>query len=223
MIKPSSSVLIALLLCVSTLTYAGSCSREDIVFYLKQGFTHDQVTKICHTPNNRNPGKKDSSALYPKTSFNQAKSTPQSTPQSASRTIAANTDNIIFLKSSINSDELELTDSQIVLTNRNDCIKYGIEDGAGFKDKVCVQTRTTIRLPGLRVLKANKNLPFIGKPELIIAGDIQRQILNPETLSAKQRKELAQDFSSRPSSLELALRSGVDPKQVQRKLMSLIQ
>lgn len=222
MIKPISSALIALCY-VSSLAYAGNCSRGDVVFYLKQGFTHDQVAKICYQGNVRNNVDKqaDSSSAManPGTPLTHSKSLSQA----ASTVVSAKTDNLIFLKSSINSDELELTDTKIVLTNHNDCIKYGIEDGAGFRDKVCVQTQTTIRLPGLKILKAKNNLPFIGKPELIIAGDIQRQILNPESLSTKQHRELAKDFKTRPASLELALRSGINPKQVQRKLMSLIQ
>lgn len=208
--KSVQLVLLTTLISAPLLSFAANCNREDIIFYLKQGFSHDQVTKICYTPQGKplqvdHTGKTQQSGT----------STTANRPQQSS-------DTMIFFKSSIDSDELEITRSEMVLTKHHQCIKYGIEDGAGFRDKACVQLQTTIQLPGLKVLKAKKAIPLIGKPELVIEGNIKHQIMNLSVLSAKQRKELLEDFDLNPARFELDLRGGVNPKIVENKLVALI-
>ena len=201
--------VIAFLVGFSAISYA-ECSKEDVIFYLQEGFSHEQVVGLCAT------SKKSTSTPYD--SLTTKKFVPKT---GMKKSIPAGIDNIIYLKSTIQADELQLTSTQLNFTENSHCIQYGLEDGTGFKDEVCVMTKTVIDLAGLKIIKAKKGLPLFGGSELIISGKIQRQVLNPDILNTKQRLGIKDSYQLNPLKLHIPMRSGIDPVQLAAKLKSI--
>lgn len=238
MLKKFHSGLLARFLLIAfslpSLSYAVTCSKEDIVFYLKQGFTHDQVIQLCAATNSSNKKENHTGGLYDSivrkenktaTTALTSSSTPQSNTKNTTSKQAGHPDvqTLVLFRSGIQADDVQLTDTQLIYTRNKDCIDYGYDNSTGFMDQACVKTRTSIDLQGLRIVSAKKGLPFLGGSELIVAGNIHRRILNPEVMNARQRNGIRDSYDLDPKELEIPLRSGIDPRQLAERLKQLKQ
>lgn len=211
---------------------SANCSREDVSFYLDKGFSHEQVVKICgaqsasgKTSTPAAPARVNNGNLYEQIgASNQpsVKSAHIATLSTSSQPApsSADVETKVFLNSVMKA-EVVITPTHIILSKDNDCIPYGTEDAVGFINEACVQTRTQISRAGLKVVLARKPIPILGKPEFVVSGKIQRQILNPEVLNQKQQSGLASDYPLTPSQVDIPVRRDVDIKKLERTIERL--
>lgn len=189
----SFPLLIGLILSSSS-ALANNCSRDDVDHYLKSGFTHTQVVQLC-----------GSAKPAPKTVA------PQST--------AASSDETIFFKSSIEAPSVELGTDQLVYT-RKECMKFGLPDMMGEKEELCRDVRTTINYQGLTVKAAHQGIPLIQDRELILAGNFTRELMEPENIPGRFKKDFFKDFVSTPETINMPVRKGFNPEEVGQRLLA---
>ncbi len=221
---PSRSILsraaLFALFAASGHAMANTCSKEDIQFYLQSGFSHEQVVRLC---TNAPPVMQQAPAPAAPSSVAPVPATPAAVtavPQTATDRVSR--DDLVYFKTAIESDQVDLTRDTLSY-KLGGCIKYGEVDDFGFKEKACVDTLTTIQLKGLQVLSAKKGIWLVQEQELIVAGDIRREVLNIDRLTPRKRKELMAHYSLQPAQLDIPVRSGIDPRDVAARLRLLTQ
>lgn len=234
----STTVLLSSLLAGST-AWANACSKADIDFYLQRGFSHEQVVRLCgnapvmmqpSAPTQISPTPKTPQQATPAPASTQAKPGPAvttntppvettmpaiATPKPAGNSVSQG--DLVYFKTAIKSDQVDLTPDALSYLLAG-CIKYGEPDFNGFKEEACVNTRTTIKRKGLQVIKAQKGILLIRDHKLIVAGDIRREVLNADKLSAKKRKAFLAEYELNPDQLNIPVRSGINPRDVAARL-----
>lgn len=222
----STAILLSSLLTTST-AWANVCSKADIDFYLQRGFSHEQVVRLCNNADVM--GQKTPATISPVPAQTMPVVTPAIPPTD---TTIPTTDTVkpagnkvsqsdlIYFKTAIESDQVELTPGTLSYM-RSGCIKYGEEDFIGFKEDACVKTRTTIDRSGLKVIKAQSGIMLVRDAELIVTGNIKREILDADKLKAKKRKGLLAEYSLNPTQINIPLRSGIKPNEVAARLQAL--
>lgn len=234
----STTILLSALLTGST-AWANACSKADIDFYLQRGFSHEQVVRLCSNapvmmqnsaPSPGSSVPKNTQQATPAPASTQAKPAPAvttiappvettapaiTTPKPAGNVVSRG--DLIYFKTAIKSDQVDLTPDTLSYL-LGGCIKYGEADFNGFKEEACVNTRTTIQRKGLQVIKAQKGILLIRDQKLIVAGDIQREVLNIDKLKAKKREAFLAEYDLNPEQLNIPVRSGIDPRDVAARL-----
>ncbi len=179
------------------------CSRDGVIYYLKQGVSADQVNKLCGSISGKN-------------SSTQAIATM---PSEESTTSVRDND-FLFFNSMIVADEVKLTKKELVLVKR-DCIKYGEEVEEDVPEYACGVFKTSVQLTGLEVVSTTQGIPLIRDTELIVKGDIHRQVLNFDTLDRHTKKALHELFVANPETIDIPLRKDADPEEVGRRLKAV--
>lgn len=216
----SITSLIALLITSDLL--ANSCNKADIDYYLQRGFTHPQVVQLCSTSpasvtsvQQRQP---PATVTTPAPSHGVTKNieTP-SNPQNP----GINNAEQLYFTTVLNATSANIDHSALSYTSK-ECVEYGEENLTGIKDKVCANTKITIQLSDLEIIRANKGIFLIREQELLVKGNIQREYLNINSLSAGKQAELRLHLPTNPSQLNLPVSKGIDPKQVAARLNKFI-
>jgi hypothetical protein len=226
----SARTLGFLLLIPLPLAPVHACERADVDYYLQRGFTHEQVVQLCREPSDQAGPVGSNSAAVPektKTPLSQPSSAGEKPMQQSIRpgSAAGSSGGValeeqIYFKTVIEADSVDLSADALAYTRRG-CIKYGEEDLNGFKEKACVTVRTTLDLDTLRVIRAQKGIPLIAERELIVEGDIQREVLDLQQLKPRVQNEFLSVYSLNPPQLNLPTRSGIDPRDVAARLRAL--
>jgi hypothetical protein len=186
-------------------SFAGSCSKSDIDHYLKSGFKHDQIVKLCAT-----------SVAQPTT--NTVYRPPSATGVAAPVASASTQDvNQIYFETVIEADPVTLSADSLVF-ERKECVTYGLLDMTQTRDKACARTRTTIGLKGLQIIRAQKEIILIKKQELIVKGAITREFIDLGKNNKYQIAEIRKQLSTQPTKLNIPTKKGIDPKQIATKL-----
>jgi hypothetical protein len=178
----------------SSLAFANTCSRDDIDHYLKSGFTHTQVVQLCGTPR---PAQKPT--------------IPQTTSTSSDETI--------FFKSAIEAPSVELGSDQLVYT-RKECMKFGLPDMMGEKEELCRNVKTSINYQGLTIEAAHEGIPLIQDRELILAGSFTRELMEPDNIPERFKKDFFKDFVTTPKTVNVPVRKGFNPEEVGQRLIA---
>ncbi|MCP4076985.1 MAG: hypothetical protein GY744_12485 [Gammaproteobacteria bacterium] len=207
------SILTVLLLLASTQLWAEiDCSKEAIGFYLDRGFTTDQVTQMCQCSGSSTSVNKSTTPTAIAASVPVVTSVPGTANQNLQ-----NTDELHLFSASIVADTLSINSDTLTYVN-DGCMRYGEEDITGFRPKVCGVFKTTIKRVGLKVLSAKNGLSIIRDAEFIVQGDIQREVLNINELSDRNRKKLKKVFVASPEIFEIQTRKGADVKKAAEQL-----
>ena len=207
---PSLSV-IAISLVISTQTLAATdCSKDAIGFYLDKGFSPEQISRMCqYSPAVENAV---STQMQPSVNNEQATITKQNIP------VLATDGDFLFFNKTILSNSLTVTPDTLTYV-RDECVRYGEEDEfTSFRPKVCGMIKTTINRVGLKVLRAVKGLSIIRDAELLVQGDIRRQVLNVESLNSKDRKVFEKVLDKTPDTFNIETREDADPEEVAKRL-----
>jgi len=189
---------------------AGSCSKNDIDHYLKSGFSHDQVVKLCATA----VAKPVANAPYqaPVTA-KPAAAQPYNTPA-----LAASQDaNQLYFETVINANPVTLSGGSLIF-ERKECAIYGEIDMTQTRDKACVNTRTTIQLKDLQIIRAQKAILMVRKQELVVKGTITREYLDLAKHNPYKIAAIHKQLPTHPEELNIPIKNGIDPTRVVVKL-----
>lgn len=181
------------------------CGREAIAFYLDKGFTPEQISRMCQAS-------VDSSDTGDPTS-GQFTSVVSGTPVDVNLD-----DEAIFFNKTILSDTLTVTPETLTYV-REECIKYGEEDvNTTFRPKVCGVLKTTINRVGLVVLRAVKGLSIFRDAELLVKGEIRREVMNLDALDSDDRNAFSKVLDPAPQTFDIQVRDGADPTEIAARL-----
>lgn len=190
------------------------CSKEAIAYYLEKGFTPDQVSRMCAVPGHRDT---TDSTIQQSTSVDgQAAATSANDLQNS-----PDNDELLFFNKTILSDSLTVTPETLTYI-RDECVNYGEEenmsDSFSFQAKVCGVLKTTINRVGLEVLRAVKGIPLIRDTELLVKGEIQREVINFNSLNSDDQKTFEKVLDPTPETFDIQIRDDADPKEIAARL-----
>ena len=194
--------------------FANSCSKTDINDYLKSGFSHEQVIKLCTS---------DKPTQAAQSTYN---SIPKPVTDSVPVTTHENTDSTkpshrnedqIYLETVIEGNPVTLS-AQSLSFKRKECAVYGDANVTGFRDKACLNTLTTISFNGLQIIRATKGTFLIREQELIVKGHITREYLSLEGLNKYKVAAVKEQLPTSPSQINIPVKKGIDPKVVAVKI-----
>ncbi len=194
---------LGLLFFIASIT-ANACSKNEVDHYLKSGFTHAQVVKLCAGKSNNN-----ATIAAPAKDIRPL----------ATSAYASNTNDQIFFKSAIEAHKTEMSANKLVYFN-NECMDFGLEDMTGEKERLCRDVKTTIHYTGLSLIQTQKEIPLIQKSHLIMKGNIKRELLQPDSIPNRHKKAFFEDFATAPENIDIPFRKGFDPKQIANRLMT---
>lgn len=203
------SVVAISLLSSTQLLAETDCSKEAIGFYLEKGFTTEQISRMCQYSAAETSGT-TTNQVQPATVDRQVQETGQA---------ASDNEELIFFNRTIISDSLSVS-PEVLSYVRDECIRYGEEDDfTNFRPKVCGVIKTTIQRVGLKVLRAVKGIPIIRDAELLVQGEIQREVLNLDSLAQKDRNTFEKVMQKNPETFDIQTRNDADPEEVARRLV----
>ncbi|MCK5725731.1 MAG: hypothetical protein KAH22_02755 [Thiotrichaceae bacterium] len=201
MLTPFLKTTIALtLLSMATLNAYAACSTQQVDHYLKKGFSHEQIVQLCGTQAQASTGSLSVSRPTASTPSNRVHSNKQT-----------------YFNTVIEGRAIHYTGQQLIF-ERKECVDYGEVNMTGFKEKACVNTRTTVNLANLQVLKANKGLFLVREQQLLVKGTITREYLDIHQLDKYKAATVRKLLSNHPATLNIPVKSGIDPKVVAIKL-----
>lgn len=188
------------------------CSKEAIGFYLEKGFTPEQLSRMCQL---------SASDATSDTATSQSTVPADGLAPDASgngQQLPSQNEDLVFFIKTILSDKLTVTPETLTYT-RDECIKYGEEDiYTNWRPKVCGVLKTTINRVGLVVLSAVKGIPIIRDPELLVKGEIHREVINLDDLDSKDRETFDKILDPTPETFDIKFREDADPKKIADRL-----
>ncbi len=185
---------------------AGSCSKNDIDHYLKSGFNHDQIVKLCST-----------AAVKPAPVAYQAPVAAVAPTYKTPAPVASQDANQLYFETVINANPVTLSGNSLIF-ERKECATYGDIDMTQTRDKACVNTRTTIQLKGLQIIRAQKAILMVRKQELVVKGHITREYLDLAKHNKYKVAAIQKQLPAQPEELNIPVKKGIDPTRVVIKL-----
>ncbi len=205
------SRLLLLIMSTSTLlisgpSFANSCSRADVDFYLQRGFTTDQVTRLC-----------SSTAVAPQAQYpNQgyAPANPQSLKMRDDQT---------FLSTALDARNVKLT---------KDGLSYSAEECDVYEhhpirremdEEVCVKSNVNIKFAGLKIVDSQKGFLMLRDSNLVVQGDISREYTNFDRIRRQDRYLVKKLMPNKPKTLKIKARRGMDPGIIAERIRPYIR
>lgn len=177
--------------------YAADCSREDIAYYLREGFTPEQITQLCGTEGaGQGTG-------------NEAGQRPDDYQSLGSEQGDADTP-ATYLALAIDSNIVFVDDDKISF-RRTACAERG-------RTRVCPDTTLEINFRGLQITGGRES---DGQGILEVQGNIQRTINNYDAFSPGQQRVVDRLYTERRAAIPI--RESVEFEQAQRALRLLIE
>ena len=208
MIKLLSFPVVSISLFFSAQLWAATdCSREAISYYLEKGFTVEQVSRMCQA-----------SSVDVPAAASETLQVEQAAAKEVNPADSIDNDEQIFFNKTIISDSLSVTPQTLTYV-RDQCIKYGEEDTiTGFRSKVCGVIKTSINRVGLKVLRVVNGASIFRDAELLVEGQIQREVVNLDSLSSADRKTFEKILEPSPTTFNIETREDSDPQKVAVRL-----
>lgn len=232
----------------SAKSYA-ACPREDVTYYLKEGFNHEQIVKLCSIQNSTHQQQSTLPTQEPqKKNLSSQKELPShthSTPPQHTHTAPANyahdapahhthktpayrhealgiygNPDAVFLATAVEAYDVEVTDSAIIFT-RKDCFNYGQEDWNEFQDRACPNVKYTITRGGLKIVERDNGIFGLGSTALYISGNIKAEILDIDQFNTKHREAIRATIQNNTKKLKIDVRSGMPQSKVEAILLKL--
>ena len=188
---------LASLLAISSVHAA--CPRADVEFYLSKGFTPEQIVELC-----RGQSVTDMSAT----------TSPTSKPV-APAPVKKMSPTLHVLKSSIEAEDIEISDTALSFTNKT-CVVTGY-DYEGYPDQACPMVRYSVLFAGLKIQGIERPDLFMPR-EILISGKVDRKILTP--YSSEKRAKVSRLLQQ--TTAGIPINNEAEAEQVLEKLRSLI-
>lgn len=193
---------------------ANSCSKTDITFYLQKGFSHDQVMRLCAT-----------TSATVQASTAQAQKAPlamgSSYTTNAPRQNNSTRESQIYLEAAFKTNDVRLSPPLLTYTSK-ECVEHGPENNSDLNTESCIDSRVTVNLNGLKIIKASKGIFLIKNTELVVEGNIKREYININSVRRQDREVIKTMLPTNPKQINLPIKSGIDPHQVAKKLKPFI-
>ena len=187
-----------------------ACSRDDVEFYLNQGFSTNQITELCR-----------SSQKTAAPAEAEPPAQPQESVQQGSARVVG--DDELFLKTAIKADDVYLSNDALHYTWKKMCFEYDEEDLYGFAPKVCPDVKFVVALKGLEVLDSGPRYGFYGPKEVKVRSEISREIIgNLEDQKPEDRERILAVFE-KGNETALQIRSDISLERVKQVLQKLAQ
>jgi hypothetical protein len=219
------TVLLIFATLVSVEAFA-ACPREDVSFYLQQGFTHEQIIKLCSEPSPLEQKTTIPTNTPPAQKTLSPHSQQRTKPLVASPAIQHETSGIygnsdaIFLATAIEAYDVEVTENTIMFT-RKECFTYGQEDWNEFKNSACPTVKYTIVRGELKILERDNGFFGLGATALYISGNIKADILDLGKFKQSHQEEINQTIQQNTEKLKIDVRSGMPQNKVEAILLKL--
>ncbi len=185
-----------------------ACTRSDVDYYLEKGFTREQVVAICtgrSLPGDRVEPIPNHAPLAPTLS-----EPPVQKPAE---------DLEDFLRSAIDGYDVQLTDEALHYT-RKTCIEYGPYNQFGIKTEACPDVRYSIAREGMEVRKIKQAMLIFGNYEVIVAGRIDRRILDLNRYKPALRPAI-QAHLERGNETLIPIRDGIPRERLEAVLREI--
>jgi hypothetical protein len=204
-------------LCVAMLVQCQSaqaapvCTRDDVDFYLRKGFTTVQATAICSGA----PAEMPAAPVY----------TPQaapavSPPPARTAAVQQQENDESFLNNAIDGYDVSLEDGKLFFT-RKQCLDYGDQDPGGYKNRACPLVRYDISLKGLKVISTRRKFLVYGQNKIIVQGQVVREVIgNLDTVDETKRALIIKAIEQNPQA-DIPVRSGISLDRVTATLRKL--
>lgn len=201
-------LLTSILMASTSIQAAVDCSKEGIAYYFKQGISADQINQLCDSASGQSEPEKKAHQLI------------ATNPKSVVNHSSEQQNDLLFFTSMIVADKVEIKDDHLIYVKK-DCIKYGEEVEEDVPEYACGIFQTSVQLAGLEMVSATQGIPLLRDTELIIKGNIYRQILNLDSLDRGTKKAFDELFDDNPKTIDIPLRKDADPMYVAQRLKRL--
>lgn len=202
-----------------------TCPRDDVTYYLKEGFNHEQIVKLCSKQKGTPQQQLDSSTseLTKKTVLlsNEQKQNVNIAPIQQHK-VPAIDDNqdAIFLATAVEAYDVEVTDEAIIF-KRKDCFNYGQEDWNEFQDRACPKVKYSISRKGLKIVDRDNGFFGMGSTALYVSGNIEAEILDLDEFQPKHQDVIKATIQKNTEKLKINIRSGMPQNKVEATLLKL--
>ena len=185
-----------------------ACTRSDVDYYLEKGFTREQVVAIC------------TGRSLPKGGVepipNRAPLAPTLSEPPAQKPAEDLED---FLRSAIDGYDVQLTDEALHYT-RKTCIEYGPYNQFGIKTEACPDVRYSIAREGMEVRKIKQAMLIFGNYEVIVAGRIDRRILDLNSYKPALRPAIQANLEGGDEAV-IPIRDGIPRERLEAVLREI--
>jgi hypothetical protein len=194
-----ASAAIALLFLTASNAHA-ACSRDDISFYLSEGFTQEQITAICtvatepaapSTPATPEPA----APSTPATPEPAAPSTP-ATPEPAEG--GSNKDTERYLREAIKGHDIHVEEGFLHYTARV-CIPYGQfnDNKEPWAKETCELVRHKVTLRGMRAKRELFSTSLFQPRQIYLEGQIERELVSDlDNFSSTSRRQIIRNLQT---------------------------
>ncbi|MEE9325927.1 MAG: hypothetical protein V3U71_01435 [Cocleimonas sp.] len=193
---------------------ANSCSKADITFYLQKGFSHDQVMKLCGTTTTAAQASSVQTQRVPQAPNTNYTSITQRQSNSTRETQ-------VYLEAAFKANDVMLTPPLLTYTSK-ECVEHGPQNNTDLNTEACIDSKITINLNGLKIIKASKGIFLIKNTELIVEGNVKREYINIDSIRRQDRNIIETMLPTNPKQINLPIKSGINPDQVAKKLKPYI-
>ena len=198
---------IALLFLTATNAHA-ACSRDDISFYLSEGFTPEQITAIC---TQATEAAAPSTAATPEPAAPSTPATPEpaapstpATPEPAASIAVVpaaggnNTDVEKYLREAIKGHDIHVEEGFLHYTARI-CIPYGRlnTNKEPWTKETCQQVRHKVTLRGMRAKREWVSLSLSQPRQIYLEGQIERELVSDlDNFNSISRSQIIQNMQT---------------------------
>jgi hypothetical protein len=183
-----ASAAIALLFLTASNAHA-ACSRDDISFYLSEGFTQEQITAICTVAT------EPAAPSTPATPEPAAPSTP-ATPEPAEG--GSNKDTERYLREAIKGHDIHVEEGFLHYTARV-CIPYGQfnDNKEPWAKETCELVRHKVTLRGMRAKRELFSTSLFQPRQIYLEGQIERELVSDlDNFSSTSRRQIIRNLQT---------------------------
>jgi hypothetical protein len=205
-----------------------TCPRGDVAYYLKEGFSHEQVVQLCSKQKVIPPQQMDSSTskntektvLLSNEQKRSVNTTPTIIQQREVSSINDSNQDAIFLATAVEAYDLDVTDKAIIF-KRKDCFNYGQEDWNEFQDRACPNVKYIISRKDLKIVDRDNGFFGMGSTALYVSGNIEAEILDLGEFQPKHQEVIKATIQKNIEKLKINVRSGMPQNKVEAIFLKL--
>ena len=170
-----------------------ACSQNDVAYFLKKGFSHEQVTAICEVakPKQFGDAPEQNGEDY------EAYSKELEARLRIERRLQREEDDILLLKTAIAGEDIQLTSDWLSFKSPF-CIAAGNNPDVEARVKVCPKVLYRIYFKGLNVKEYERKYLVFGTREIEVEGTVKRKLLHDfKEYPAGIRKQLLDAYKAK--------------------------
>ncbi len=149
------------------------CSRNDVAYFLKKGFSREQVVAICEVAKPKQFGESTEQNEGDYEAYNRE----LEARLRIERRLQKEEDDILLLKTAIAGEDIRITPEWLDFKSPF-CIASGNNPDIEARVKVCPQVLYRIYFKGLRVKEYERKYLVFGAREIEVEGTVKRKLLD---------------------------------------------